>query len=139
MPENALTKDTIRNRATSQSYTRGETYFHNGAIFDTIRRGEVLEGRCEASSQSAPYHIRVTLDQNGIQEATCTCLYEYGGDCKHIVALLLTYFNHPEQFEERQSVESALAARNKDELIALIGKMVKRYPDLEVLLDLPVA
>jgi len=46
---------------------------------------------CEGSYT---YHLRVELDEGGIQSAFCTCPYDYAGYCKHIVALLLTYIHN---------------------------------------------
>lgn len=133
-----LTVKDILNRASPESYRRGEVYYRRGAIFNTVRRGDTLEGRCEGSEYT-PYHVVVTLDQSGnISAASCTCRYEWGGDCKHIVALLLTYIEAPEVFEERAPVKDSLAARNHEQLIALIREMVARYPDLQALIDRPV-
>ncbi len=133
-----LSLEHIRSRATAQSFARGESYYHSGAIFDTVRRGNELEGRCEGSDY-APYHVRVTLDkEGGVEEALCTCPYDWGGDCKHIVALLLTYLRDPERFAERAPVEDILLERSKEQLITLIRQMVARYPDLQALIDRPM-
>jgi uncharacterized Zn finger protein len=130
--------DQIRARATTQSFSRGESYYYRGAIFDTVRRGNELEGRCEGSEYT-PYHIRVTLDEAGdVGAASCTCAYDWGGDCKHIVALLLTYLHKPELFEERVPLQDTLDARSQEDLIALIRQMVARYPDLQTLIDRPI-
>ena len=84
MPQ--IKPEEIRSRTTAQSYMRGESYFQNEAIFDTVRRGNELEGRCEGSDY-APYHVSATLDEKGhIIATSCTCEYNWGGDCKHIVA-----------------------------------------------------
>jgi uncharacterized Zn finger protein len=132
-----LTLDQIRGRATEQSYQRGEAYYKSDAVIDTVRRGSELEGYCEGS-QSFPYHIQVALSDQGIESASCTCEYDWGGDCKHIVALLLTYLHNPQAFEERQPVRDVLAQRSKEELITLIREMIARYPDLSVLIDRPL-
>lgn len=132
-----LTRDQIYARATEQSCQRGEAYYKSGAIFDTVRRGNELEGYCEGS-QPSPYHIHITLSDQGIESASCSCEYDWGGDCKHIVALLLTFLNKPEAFEERKPVSDVLAQRSKDELITLIREMITRYPDLSVLIDRPL-
>lgn len=133
-----LSLEQIRARATDQSFARGESYYHSGAIFDTVRRGSELEGRCEGSDY-APYHIQVTLDDTGsVEVASCTCPYDWGGDCKHIVALLLTYLHEPELFEKRAPVQDTLLARSKEDLVALIRQMTRQYPDLQALIDRPV-
>ena len=127
----------IRARATPQSYDRGESYYANRAIFDTFLRGSELEGRCEGSSGEA-YLVSATLDDKGNVVATsCTCDYGLEGDCKHVVALLLTYLRTPEAFVEAAPVQKTLAARSKEELITLIEGMVERHPDLKMLVDRP--
>lgn len=59
------------------------------------------------------------------------------GRCKHAAALLLTWLYKPEAFQEIEDPETSLLRRSQSELVALIFKMIDRYPDLEVLLELP--
>ncbi len=42
------------------------------------------------------------LGEAGIANASCSCPYAYGGYCKHIIVLLLTYTHHPKQFTLRK-------------------------------------
>lgn len=133
-----LTIQQVRNRASDNSFQRGQSYYHNGAIYDTALRGDEIEGFCQGSN-ARPYHVKANLSEGGIVSASCTCQYDYGGDCKHIVALLLAYIAEPESFVERPNIETSLGDRSKDELIALIGQMVKRDPDLQTLVERPVA
>ncbi|MBN2302909.1 MAG: SWIM zinc finger family protein [Anaerolineae bacterium] len=133
----ALTLEQIRSRATANSFQRGQSYYNSGSIVDAVRRGNELTGSCEGS-QYEPYRIRVTLTDDGdVLDASCTCPYDWGGDCKHIVALLLTFHHAPDTFAARPPVDAALAARSKDDLIALIHQMIARYPDLQALVDRP--
>lgn len=46
-----------------------------------------------------PYEVKVMLGENEVLSAECTCPYDWGGACKHVVALLLTYIHQPEAFE----------------------------------------
>lgn len=133
-----ITVAQVRARAADKSFQRGESYYKSGAILHPARRGNTIEGQCEGS-QARPYRVTATLDASGIKDVSCNCEYDFGGDCKHIIALLLTYINEPELFEERQPVEDTLAQREKSELITLIQQMVKRYPDLQTLVDRPTA
>lgn len=139
-----ISLDDIRSRATPQSFSRGEGYYHSGAIFDLARHGNTIGGRCEGSDYS-PYNVLVVLGDTGsIDHAICTCPYDWGGDCKHIVALLLTYHHDPELFEETPAsgnviVVSSLEARSKEDLIMLIREMLILHPDLESLINRPVS
>jgi tetratricopeptide (TPR) repeat protein len=62
-----------------------------------------------------------------------------GGHCKHAAALLLTWLHEPDLFVEVDDLITGLEQRSKSELVALILKMIRRYPELETLFELPIA
>ena len=130
-----LSEDLIKRYVPDPSFGRGRSYYRNGAIFDTVRRGNQIEGFC-AGSTPEPYQVKVTLTKNGIAGNECSC--PVGGSCKHVVALLLTWVHAPDRFEARDSVDAMLERKSKYELTALIKEMLKRSPELERLIDLPV-
>jgi uncharacterized Zn finger protein len=96
-----------------------------------------LRADCQGSRYE-PYQVSVTLTKDGVGETFCTCPYDHGGICKHIVALLLTYVHKPQAFRVIQPLEEMLVQRSKEELIALIGEIVKREPGLMSLVELSV-
>lgn len=94
-----LTEAIIRAGTQPQTFQRGQELYRDGAISDANLQGNLLTGDCEGTS--APYYrVRAVLDEAGIRETDCTCPYEYGGCCKHTVALLLTYLHHPSVLRE---------------------------------------
>ncbi len=125
----------IRARTSDKVFSRGENYYNQGAITDAIRRGDEIEARCHGSYPE-PYRVWAKLDGTDIIDTGCNCEYDWGGDCKHIVALLLTYSNHPEQFQEKQPIEDILRARSQDDLVDLIMRMMQHYPDLKDFIDI---
>ena len=48
-------------------------------------------------------------------DANCSCPYDWGGYCKHIVAVLLAYLHEPEKVTERPSVDELLADLGRDD------------------------
>ena len=88
-----------------------------------------MSGDCEGT-QAPFYHVRVELDDVGIRSAECTCPYDFGGYCKHIVALLLVYVHRPKEFAARQAPADLLAELSRDDLLALMTKLLERQPDL---------
>jgi uncharacterized Zn finger protein len=128
-----LTEEIIRSRASDQSYQKGRGYYQSGAIYNALQQPTagaiVLSAQCEGSTEPS-YRLRVELDAGGIRSASCTCPYDWGGDCKHIVALLLSYLHKPEEFSEQKSVKELLAGLEKDSLVALVTGLVERNPDL---------
>lgn len=124
-----ITENILKSLSSPESFTRGHNLYQSDAVFDTFRQGDILTGKCEGSS--APfYQLRVQFDEGGIQEASCTCPYNWGGYCKHIIALLLTYIHNPDAFIEQKSTEELLGQLDKDALVHLITKMVDQNPDL---------
>src|SRR3990172_2861874 len=128
-----LTEEIIRGRASDQSYQKGRDYYRSGAIYNSSWQsmvgGIMLTAQCEGSSAPS-YRLRVELDAGGVRSASCTCPYDWGGDCKHIVALLLMYLHKPDEVSEQKRVEDLLADMEKDSLVALIHHLVERDPNL---------
>ena len=135
-----LTEELIHEQTTDRSYERGREYYLAGAIYSPVWQttpgGIALTSRCSGSSDH--YSLRVELDENGIISTSCTCPYDGDGDCKHIVALLLKYLNQPEKFSEQKSVAELLSGLDKESLIAMITRLVKRDPDLYDELELAI-
>jgi uncharacterized Zn finger protein len=124
-----LTENILKSCSSPESFTRGHDLYQSDAVFDTFRKDDLLTGKCEGSS--APfYQIHVQLDEGGIQEASCTCPYDWGGYCKHIIALILTYIHNPDAFIEQKNINELLEQLDKDELVHLITRMVDKNPDL---------
>jgi len=99
----------------------------------------VLTAQCEGSTAPS-YRLHVELDLGGVRSASCTCPYDWGGDCKHIVALLLMYLHKPNEFSEQKNVKDLLTGLEKDSLLALVTCLVERNPDLydEIELAIPI-
>ena len=124
-----ITESILKSLSSPESFARGHELYQSDAVFDTFRQGDLLTGKCEGSS--APfYQLNVQLDEDGIQEAFCTCPYDWGGYCKHIIALMLTYIHNTNAFIEQKSIEELLSPLDKDALVRLIAKMVDKKPDL---------
>jgi len=134
MTNTKLTETAIRAGATEKSYQRGYELYHNGSISNTAIQGQSLSGDCEGSY--APfYKVRVELDDGGIRSANCNCEYDFGGYCKHIVALLLVYINSPKRFFLRKEPKELLTNLTREQLLALVEKLLKERPDLYDLIE----
>ena len=93
------------------------------------RRGDQLQAEVEGGEYQ-PYRVIVTLRAGGIGETACTCPYEWGGVCKHIVAVLLAAMHEPQRIEERPPLDQTLAALDRDQLQTLLLTLAERHPDL---------
>ena len=83
-----LSEETIGGLATAESFARGRDYFDDGAVSDLLRRSDRLTAEVEGS-EFEPYQVSIRLHDGGVADAHCTCPYDWGGYCKHIVAVLL--------------------------------------------------
>jgi len=86
-----LTESWLLSKVGTTIFTRGKDYLSEGLIEDTTRKGQMLIAHVQGSRYK-PYRVTINFDdQNGVEEADCTCPYgeEWSGWCKHIVAVLL--------------------------------------------------
>ena len=125
----ALTEEIIRQHASAASVQAGQAYYRDGAVVSLVRRGNALEARVEGSDPE-PYRVLCSFDEAGIRDASCTCLYAYGGWCKHIVATVLAVV-HGDTIEDRRPLDEVLAELGRDRLQRLVLQLVQRDPDLQ--------
>ena len=125
----ALTETAIRRGASAESFRRGEEYYEGGAVTSAVRRGDTIQAEVDGS-QYEPYRVSIAFDQAGVTAASCSCPYDWGGWCKHIVATLLLCLNEPGEIEERPPLADLLAGLNADRLVALIVALAEEDPDL---------
>jgi hypothetical protein len=107
---------------------RGRSYFRNGQVisFEEIQPGEyeaVVEG-------TEDYLVNLTVTDGEITDCSCTCPYDYGSICKHIVAAVM-YLQKEEYGVQEPSIvkkrEKKPAAKRKtiaeqvDELLASVS------------------
>ncbi|MEW5720752.1 MAG: SWIM zinc finger family protein, partial [Chloroflexota bacterium] len=122
-----ITEKQIRAIASGESFARGMSYYQDGSIRRPKQRGNMLYADCQGTSL---YHVTAELDRNGIGATSCTCPYDWGGACKHIVALLLTWLNNPGKFQTQKGAADLLAGMNKEQLVEIIETVLRRDPDL---------
>lgn len=108
---------------------KGEDYYRQGAVLSVTRRGAMLQAEV-AGSDFAPYNVRVSFDEAGSTDATCSCPYDWGGWCKHIVAALLACVHEPEDVHDLPTLEETLSTLDRDQLQDLLLNLAERDPSL---------
>ncbi len=81
-----LTREWLVTQALPQTLERGAGYYQKGRIISVKLRTNVIEGEVQGS-QRYRQTIAIAEDQSPI--ATCTCPYDTGGICKHLVAVAM--------------------------------------------------
>ena len=89
-----LSTDDLRNLCTSDVFDRAVTYHEEGRVGKVDRFGTTVTADVQGS-QPSPYSVEITFEDVGgaaveTVGASCTCPYDWGGHCKHIIAVLLT-------------------------------------------------
>ncbi|MBM4430980.1 MAG: SWIM zinc finger domain-containing protein [Chloroflexi bacterium] len=123
----SLSESIIRQQATAESFRRGEDYYWRGAVGSLVQRGNALQAEVEGS-QYEPYRVRVTFDEGGITDADCSCPYDWGGWCKHIVATLLACLEAPDEIEGRPALDELLTDLDREELQDLLLHLATQNP-----------
>lgn len=133
-----ISKSIITHWTDDVYFQRGQKYYEQGAIYEQRIQGMAIKSKC-SGSQAPFYRQEVLFDNKGIKSEECSCPVGDGGHCKHTVALLLTWVNDPNSFQEVEEIDVILEKLSKPELITLIKQMIEQEPGLESLLELPVA
>jgi uncharacterized Zn finger protein len=129
MPTRPPDESMIRALASRDSFERGRDYWCRGAVLGLVKRGDELTAEVEGS-EIAPYRVTIQLHESGIAAARCTCPYDWGGCCKHIVATLLKLAHDPGAVTERPTVRELLSEIDRDGLINIILKRLDYDPGL---------
>lgn len=133
-----LSEALIREHSSRSSFERGEDYYRWGQVARLERRGDALQAEVEGS-EDRPYRVRVVFDKLGVAEADCTCPYDWGGFCKHIVAVLLAYANEPELAAEKPSVAAMLEPLSAEGLRRALLHVLEEHPEAVPTLELHLA
>ena len=130
----------IRDLATEMSYDRGEEYANYGAVRNLVLEGETYRAHVYGTHR---YTVRV-WDESGAIGSSCTCPYDWGGVCKHIVAVMLSVLEQQELGQAVQAVgqpvaldadasvqvDDLLASLSHEQLQAFIRLQTGEFPKL---------
>ncbi len=130
-----ITEDDVRAKVTEQSYDRGVDYYLAGTVESATLRGNQLFAAVQGSEWD-PYQVGITFSGDDFF-ASCTCPYDWGGYCKHVVAALLTVSddNSPIPVAVEPPVSDLLDELDADELRGLIRVLVEAAPSLLDIVD----
>ncbi|MFB9984853.1 SWIM zinc finger domain-containing protein [Mesorhizobium kowhaii] len=138
MKDPAFGKDAVRALATADSFARGRDYVRSGAVSGLVRRGDRLTAHVEGSD-FAPYEVTVDLHQGGVAATRCSCPYDWGGACKHVVAVLLKYLDTPDSVVERPPLDGVLRNLDREALAALLTRRAEEDPAFALWIEAELA
>ncbi len=137
-----LTEADIRPLVTDQSWARGENYYYSNSVENIVWRDGLLTAEVEGSEYE-PYIVLVRFDEGKIRSTHCTCPYDWGGDCKHIIAALLYLCHRHDEIDQRPALADLLAELDREQLVEMLLDLSASNPaivdDIERSLPLIVA
>ena len=139
MSDFELTEEAIGQYCTETSFKRGYEYSIGDAVLGVTQRGNQLFSEVQGG-EYAPYGVCVTLEGDQPADAICTCPYDWGGYCKHIVATLLCFVHDSDSVSQRPSVAEMVDPLDREQLQSLVVELSRRCPgsiDLIETLALP--
>jgi uncharacterized Zn finger protein len=134
MPVPHFTEATLASYAAPQIIERGRAYYKQGRVSSLVWRGSILFAEVEGSEGEA-YLVRCTCQEQDLLTATCTCPYDWGGWCKHIVATCLALLLQPETIQQRPPLEHLLTDLTHEQLQTLLLTLAERDPSLVITIE----
>jgi len=124
-----LSNEDLREMATEQSFQRGVDYYEMNLVNNPIIDENTI--KAEVSGSSYPYYeVEINIDNPSINY--CSCPYDWGGICKHIVALGLYWCNYKETFKEvkkekvklKNELKQIFTTLNREDLIDILNELI---------------
>lgn len=131
-----LTRQYLKSLASAASFERGEDYFRDGSVGGISREADTFTAKVRGSY--GRYKVKLTLQPVGVR-LRCTCPYDFGGICKHAVALGLAVLKKfGSQLEAAalpaadnpEALETALRDTAADTQLTFLAQLLRARPDL---------
>ena len=105
----------IRELCTDAVFDRGQNYYTEGHIHERRRVDDIITATVEGARL---YDVTLTLSEPDFG-AFCTCPYDGPGECKHVVAVLLSLSDDPTE-DEGERIDAVLDEVDTTELRAFL-------------------
>ena len=112
----SLTVEDVRQICNQRSYGRGRTYYRTGRVTSVSWEGNRVSAVVLGTHS---YNVWAEERKGGRLPYHCTCPYDWGGACKHVVAVLLHMVDHGAEMlrsaeEARAEIRSMLDEASPD-------------------------
>ncbi|WP_049933576.1 SWIM zinc finger family protein [Halorubrum ezzemoulense] len=126
------TRDEIRSLCTEQSFERGVNYYQQ----DRVQELDIDGGEIRSTVRGSNYYdVAIDLVDDTVR-SRCSCPYDYAGDCKHVIAVLLAVDDRdtktvidPER-DETVNIDSVIEQTAPEDLRAFLRDIVAEDRDI---------
>lgn len=134
MADSLFSEDLAFSIAKFSSFEKGKEYFRDGLVEKIWDDGSIYHALVKGNEV---YHVNLKFENEEI-EYDCTCPFDFGGACKHVVAAILT-FASDKKYAKPSSNDTArkdevitklLKEAAPAELISFLEKILKKEPEL---------
>ena len=135
MADNLFSEDLAFSIAKFSSFEKGKEYYEDGLV----KKFWKDEGKYHANVKgNEDYQVDLRFDDEKL-EYTCSCPYDFGGACKHVVAAILAFASDkkytrpsPEESALKKdiAIKELLKKNNSNDPILFLEKMLKKDPSL---------
>jgi hypothetical protein len=101
MPLPEITEDIINDLASGASLRKGYSYFHGGAVVKLWIENSAYKAHVKGSE----LYTATISEKKGNIQTECTCPYDWGGVCKHIVAAMLAIIHDKKIKKHKKDTE----------------------------------
>ena len=127
-----ITAQKIRELCTAQYFSRGKEYHSDSLVHNLRKKGNTVKAMVRGADD---YRVEINFRRNNI-DASCTCPYDWGGYCKHIVATLLelaegTPLDREKKEADQGLTQAKISDLSREELMEFITEELHRNPYLE--------
>lgn len=133
MAKTVFTEDLAFSVAKFSSFEKGKAYFEDGLVSKLRKDGEEFTATVTGNK---PYRVRLRFDHDELTYF-CSCPYDFGGVCKHVVAAILAFASdrntaQPESVApyKESEIKRLLSKSSPGDLQDFLLKLFKRKPEL---------
>ena len=105
-----LTENDITSLFTPRSWSRARSYYRSHRVRDACCLGTTLVAKVQGTRL---YNVEIEV-ADGRVGATCSCPHDWGGYCKHVGAVLLTWIHQPHQFRVTEVKDEELKVETQE-------------------------
>ncbi|MCK5684022.1 SWIM zinc finger family protein, partial [bacterium] len=126
-----FTKMDIKNKSTNTSYYRGEDLFYNKTVSNVKIENNIIMAKVLGSRL---YSVEIRFLKDELQFA-CSCPYDFGGICKHCVALaleiidvqtnILDEIDLPADEKDEYDIGKLFTMANKDQITHFLKEILE--------------
>jgi uncharacterized Zn finger protein len=94
--------ESFKKLCTTSSFYRGLEYYNSGQVQNLIVSGNGIRAEVQGLYL---YKVEIKINNGNITSVSCSCPYDFGGFCKHIVAVLFPFSDEYKNENREKSPE----------------------------------